>query len=224
MLGTTNISHAADAIQEVGLIVFDEFHLLSPLGGGKRSLDAMLCLLHALKRAPAADLLLLSAMLTNADEFAAWIQERTGRPCAAYQNPWKPSRQARGVVVYRREDIHNIAASQEMIPYGLFGLHQNWNPQVAADIRLVSLLDETVTLRIGQSGRATPNSNSVANALAIRAARAGVKTIVFVQKADYAPTNAKKISDALDAPSALTPPEALLWTAIEAELGGTTVI
>jgi ATP-dependent RNA helicase HelY len=220
MLGTTNISHAADAIQEVGLIVFDEFHLLSPLGGGKRSLDAMLCLLHALKRAPAADLLLLSAMLTNADEFAAWIQEPTGRPCAAYQNPWKPSRQARGVVVYRREDIHNIAASQEMIPYGLFGLHQNWNPQVAADIRLVSLLDETVTLRIGQSGRATPNSNSVANALAIRAARAGVKTIVFVQKADYAPTNAKKISDALDAPSALTPPEALLWTAIQAELGG----
>ena len=64
------LSHAPDAIEEVGLVVFDECHLLSPMGGGKRSLDAMLCLLHALKRAPEADLLLLSAMLTNAPEFA----------------------------------------------------------------------------------------------------------------------------------------------------------
>ena len=63
------LSHAAGAIDEVGLLVFDECHLLSPMGGGKRSLDAMLCLLHALKRAPDADLLLLSAMLTNAAEF-----------------------------------------------------------------------------------------------------------------------------------------------------------
>jgi replicative superfamily II helicase len=38
------LSHAADAIEEVGLLVFDECHLLSPMGGGKRSLDAMLCL------------------------------------------------------------------------------------------------------------------------------------------------------------------------------------
>jgi ATP-dependent RNA helicase HelY len=214
------LTHAAGAIDEVGLIVFDECHLLSPLGGGKRSLDAMLCLLHVLKRAPDADLLLLSAMLTNADEFAAWIQERTGRPCVAYQNAWKPSRQARGVVVYRREDIQNIAASQQMIPYALFGLHQNWNPNAAADIRLVALSDEPVTLRIGQGGRATPNSNEVANSLAIRATCAGLKTIVFVQKADYAPTNAKKISDALGVAGGLTPAEDVLWTAVQAEMGG----
>src|SRR5262249_7688095 len=99
------LSHAPDAVNQVGLLVFDECHLLSPKGGGKRSLDAMLCLLQALKRAAEADLLLLSAMLTNSEEFADWIQESTGRPCVAYQNPWKPSRQARGVVVYRRQDL-----------------------------------------------------------------------------------------------------------------------
>jgi ATP-dependent RNA helicase HelY len=214
------LSHAPDAIGEVGLLVFDECHLLSPKGGGKRSLDAMLCLLHALKRAPGADLLLLSAMLTNAMEFADWIQESTGRPCTAYQNPWKPSRQARGVVVYRRQDLGNIANSREMIPYGLFGLHQHWNPQVATDLRLISLSAETVTLARSQRGWATPNANGVANALAIQASRAGLKTIVFVQQADYAPTNAKKIAEALDAPSALTVTEDLLWTAIQAELGG----
>ena len=214
------LSHAADAIEEVGLLVFDECHLLSPKGGGKRSLDAMLCLLHALKRAPDADLLLLSAMLTNAPEFAEWIQESTGRPCTAYYNPWKPSRQARGVVVYRRQDLRNIANSREMIPYGLFGLHQHWNPQVAADLRLVSLSSENVTLARSRRGWATPNANGVANALAIQASRAGLKTIVFIQQADYAPTNAKKIADALDAPSALTATEDQLWTAAQAELGG----
>jgi superfamily II DNA/RNA helicase len=214
------LSHAADAVEEVGLIVFDECHLLSPLGGGKRSFDAMLCLLHALKRAPDADLLLLSAMLTNAEEFAAWIQEATGRTCSAYQNAWKPSRQARGVVVYRRQDIGNIATSRNMIPYGLFGLHQHWNPQAPADLRLVSLSNAPVTLaRSNTTGRATPNSNSVANSLAVQAARAGLKTIVFVQKADFAPSNARKIAAMLDAGEALTNAEEQLWTAIQAELG-----
>jgi hypothetical protein len=214
------LSHSADAIDEVGLLVFDECHLLSPIGGGKRSLDAMLCLLHALKRAPDADLLLLSAMLTNAAEFAEWIQESTGRPCTAYQNPWKPSRQARGVVVYRRQDLANIADLREMIPYGLFGLHQHWNPRVSADVRLVSLSSKAVTLTQSQYGWATPNANGVANALAIQASRAGLKTIVFVQQADYAPTNAKKIAAALGAPSAFTANGEALWTAVQAELGG----
>ncbi len=77
------LSHIANAIIEVRLIVFDECHLLSPKGGGKRSLDAMLCLLHALKRAPDADLLLLSAMLTNPSEFSDWIQQNTSRPCVS---------------------------------------------------------------------------------------------------------------------------------------------
>src|SRR5262249_1059513 len=124
-----------------------------------------------------------------------------------------------GVVVYGREDVQNIAASQEMIPYGLFGLHQNWNPDATADIRLLALSDEPVTLRVGQWGRATPNSNEVANSLAIRAARAGFKTLVFVQKADYAPTNANKISQSLTAGGGFTATEEVLWTAIQAEMG-----
>jgi ATP-dependent RNA helicase HelY len=214
------LSHAPDAVNEVGLLVFDECHLLSPKGGGKRSLDAMLCLLHALKRAAEADLLLLSAMLTNSKEFADWIQESTGRPCAAYQNPWKPSRQARGVVVYRRQDLANIGNSREMIPYGLFGLHQHWNPQSAADLRLVSLSDEPIALTQSARGWATPNANGVANELAIQASKAGLKTIVFVQQADYALTNAKKIANKLAPSSALTAAEDLLWATIQAELGG----
>jgi hypothetical protein len=116
----------------------------------------MLCLLHAVKRAPQADLLLLSAMLTNAQEFAEWIASSIGRVCTVYENPWKPSRQARGVVAYRRQDLSNIRHSNRVIPYGLFGLHQNWHPDAPSDLRLVQLSTEEVSLNVNQSGRATP--------------------------------------------------------------------
>lgn len=216
------LSHAADAIRDVGLIVFDECHLLSTRGGGKRSLDAMLCLLHALKRAPEADLLLLSAMLTNAPEFAAWIEERIGRPCSAYENPWKPSRQARGVVIYQRGDLNRVGEAPEMIPFGLFGLHQNWNPGTPGDTNIFRLLSQPVTLSQSQTGgpHPTPNANGVASSIAVHAARSGIKTIVFVQQANHAPSTARKIAAELDEPGQLTPAEESLWNLVLAELGG----
>lgn len=58
------LSFADADVSEVGLIVFDECHILTRVGGQGRCVDAMLCLLHAVKRAPHADLLLLAAMLT----------------------------------------------------------------------------------------------------------------------------------------------------------------
>src|SRR5580704_6144332 len=133
----------------------------------------MLCLLQVLKRAREADLLLLSAMLTNADEFAAWIEEVTQRPCTAFVDMWKPSRQARGIVIYRRNDLLKIYRSARafaradgpgrekpdtsVIPFGLFGLHQNWNPGAAADTRLIRLSDDVMELGLSAQGRPTPN-------------------------------------------------------------------
>jgi superfamily II helicase len=50
---------APESFQNVGLVVFDECHLLHPdEGGGRRGLDAMLCLLALLELAPASDVLL----------------------------------------------------------------------------------------------------------------------------------------------------------------------
>ncbi|MBB3319835.1 replicative superfamily II helicase [Rhizobium sp. BK181] len=42
------LSFAETDMSDIGLLVFDECHLLSPEGGGSRSVDAMLCLLHAI--------------------------------------------------------------------------------------------------------------------------------------------------------------------------------
>ena len=232
------LSFSPGAIDDVGLVVFDECHLLSPQGGGKRSLDAMLCLLHILKRAPDADLLLLSAMLTNAAEVADWLEEVSGRPCTAFEDFWKPSRQARGVVVYARAELNGIrrtalakrraralgrsSSRQEAMatPHAVFGLHNNWNSGVEADTRLVRLSDAPVELAVSKDDYATPNANAVAGALSVHAARGGLKTIVFVQQAGHAPSTARQIAEALPGPQALTNLENELWSAIKAEVGG----
>jgi ATP-dependent RNA helicase HelY len=233
------ITRAPDALANVGLVVFDECHLLSPQGGRARSLDAMLCLLQLLKHAPAADLLLLSAMLTNADEFAAWVQEATGRPCVAFVDLWKPSRQARGIVLYEHARLNEIYAAglerraarleghrvpapdTSVVPYALFGLHQNWNPGALADTALIKLSDHAVALSLSTvSARPTPNANSVAASLAVHAVRAALKTIVFVQQAAHAPSTARRIARALPAIGELQEAETALWESIIAEFGG----
>jgi ATP-dependent RNA helicase HelY len=222
---------------EIGLIVFDECHLLSPHGGGSRSVDAMLCLLHAIKRAPDADLLLLSAMLRNADEVADWLRELSGRPCEGFTDPWKPSRQARGVVVYPEAEVARAtrivrtkarARALELDyeappilahPFALFGLHNAWARNLPADYRLVRLSGVPVQLSHG-TNRAAPNSNKVGASLARSAALAGLKTIMFVQQADHAPSTAIGLRAGLPAPADLTETENGLWQDIVEELGG----
>src|SRR5690606_21091218 len=91
---------------DVGLLVFDECHLLSPQSGKiRRALDGMLCVLGFNHVVPEADMLFLSAMLKNGAEFAQWIGQLTGRACVSIDLLWKPSRQARGVVIYKNDDI-----------------------------------------------------------------------------------------------------------------------
>ena len=231
------LSFADADLGDLGLIVFDECHLLSPAGGGARSVDAMLCLLHALKRAPQADHLLLSAMLKNAPDVAEWLEQLSGRPCVSFQDAWKPSRQARGVIVYptgelmvanqrvRTANLAKLRGQQvnrpplQVKPYGLFGLHHAWLRNAPADRRLVRLSDATVNLAYG-TGRAAPNANQVGASLASSAARAGLKTIMFVNQADYAPTTANQIRAGLPTVGVLNELENNLWQDVVAELGG----
>lgn len=222
---------------DIGLIVFDECHLLSAEGGGARSVDAMLCLLHALRRAPQADYLLLSAMLQNAQDVADWLRQFTGRPCISFIDPWKPSRQARGVLTYPVDELreanefvraanfaklkrqHAVRPPLNVSPFALFGLHHAWSRNVTNDIRLVRISDQKVTLSYGAAG-ATPNANQVGASLAANAARAGLKTIMFVNQADYAPSTAKRIRAQLPNAGSLTESEQRIWEDIIAELGG----
>ncbi|WP_299944471.1 DEAD/DEAH box helicase [uncultured Microbulbifer sp.] len=169
------LSFSPASFESVGLLVFDECHLLSPQPEIiRRSLDSMLCVLAFIKIAPTADTLFLSAMVENGKEFSEWISILTDRNCINIDLLWKPSRQARGVVIYKQSDIESITcralklqkqlnqrrnknavnlrseAAKELTlnPHAIWGLQHNWldikNNNAACTF--TQLTDDTVTL------------------------------------------------------------------------------
>lgn len=237
-----------EAFADLGLIVFDECHLLHPRDAerSRRSVDAMLAILNLTIAAPDADLLLLSAMMKNAEEIAQWIQELTGRPCLALSLAWKPTRQVRGSVVYPASTINELndalrqarrdypnhkdapaAIKRELIaqPFGFFGLLQTWASQDRNDYTLLPLLDEKHHLSTGRakggSWYLTPNGNRTSALIAAAAAASGLKTLVFVQSTVLAEASVKEFPKLLDAPAVtLEADEVELHRLASEEMGG----
>jgi superfamily II DNA/RNA helicase len=202
------LSVQPEAFADVGLIVFDECHLLHPReeDRSRRGLDAMLAILNLTQIAPAADLLLLSAMMKNTNEIAGWIASFTGRHCLTLDLSWKPTRQVRGCVVYPAKQIealkgklaqahtdfprqHSTPAhvKRELLaqPYGLFSLLQTWSTTNRNDYALLQLLPGAYPLSTGTRKEGgwylTPNGNETSSAIAAAAATAAMKALVFVQ-------------------------------------------
>lgn len=243
------LSFAPEAFSDVGLLVFDECHLLSPQSGKiRRALDGMLCLLALNHIAPNADLLFLSAMLKNAEEFAEWIGLLTGRAFVCVDLLWKPSRQARGVLIYKKEDLDKAKQAAEAIqaaenkkkkkqakglrasalrelavqPWAIWGLQHNWLGQGTASCINCEVLDKPVRLS-GDNKYGPiylkPNANQVAVQLATSAARSGLKSIVFVNTKNDAVSVAREISLQLNEAVDPTEAEQARWDALQAELG-----
>ncbi len=203
----------------VGLLVFDECHLLHPSDkpNDRRAIDAMLCILILPQIAENLDFLLLSAMMKNTDDIAAWINDLTGRPCLALSLAWKPTRQLRGSVVYRQETIDDLKtvlreARQKgetkapgvndkrqlnALPLALFSLKQTWATKKRNDYTLVQLLDKTVQLSGSKYWKLTPNAVAVSSAVASAAVESGIKTLVFFQTIKNAASAAKQMSGLL---------------------------
>jgi hypothetical protein len=236
-----------EAFSDVGLLVFDECHLLhaGELEASRRAVDAMLCVLNFVAIAPKADLLLLSAMMKNTDEIAAWVTSMTGRRCMALDLTWKPTRQVRGCVVYDADHIDTlnmklraaraiattkgvpvqVARTLTAQPLGLFSLKQTWLSTARAHYRLLPLLQEKLALGTGKtpSGKTwylTPNGNKLASTLAIATGTQNLKTLVFVQTIPLANAATKAVNDGANAAeTVLTLAESgLLAEAVE-ELG-----
>jgi len=243
------LSFAPESFSDVGLLVFDECHLLSPQSGKiRRALDGMLCVLGFNHIAPEADLLFLSAMLKNADEFSEWIAKLVGRPCVCVDLLWKPSRQARGVLIYKDEELEKAknaaavvqaaedkkkgkkakdlraSASRRLVarPWAIWGLQHNWLNENTAYCVQSEVLGDTVLLAgDNKYGRINlkPNANQVAVRLAVAAAMNGLKSIVFVNTKNDAVSVAGDISDLMSGDVQPTEAEQERWDALKAELG-----
>ena len=177
---------------QVGVLVFDECHLIHPATEtDRRSVDAMLCIINFVRLAPDADLVLLSAMMKNTEEVAAWLTELTGRKALDFDMAWKPTRQLRGCVVYEQTRINELATTLEAHrrrglsrgvpmavksqltaqPHGFFSIRQTWDSQQRADYAYLPFCAESPPLGASKWWRLTPNAGVVAAALAVSAAK-----------------------------------------------------
>jgi len=204
-----------ELFKDVGLLVFDECHLLHAgvNDRSRRAVDAMLCILNLSTYAPDADYLLLSAMMSNTEEVAAWLADLTGRTCLPLSMAWKPTRQVRGSVVFPSDQISvlreklvtkrrelvaagkrrsgpPVALKRELKarPLGLLGLNFRWDSMRRDDYVLLPLSDSDMSLSVNASTwKLTPNVNSVAAEFASLASRnEGIKSLIFAQTIPYA--------------------------------------
>lgn len=237
-----------DAFSDVGLVMFDECHLLHPRDAerSRRSIDSMLCILNLTQSAPDADLLLISAMMQNAEEIAGWVTDLTGRPCLALDLAWKPTRQARGCVAFSADRITELEAllrteqatattqsvpvklksKLDAYPLAFFCLKQTWATRNRSDYALMALLDKPVLFATGKHKQTkrwylTPNGNQVAGTIAAAAAEVGLKTLTFVQSTIMAESSARHFRGLLPNHRVQLSDEERVWRKlVEEELGG----
>lgn len=238
----TQLSIDPSVFDGVGLLVFDECHLLHPNNqpNDRRAIDAMLCILMLPRCASDIDFLLLSAMMKNTDEISSWMSELTGRPCLALSLPWKPTRQLRGSVVYQQDEINDLSSALraaqrkrrtknppaglkrelDASPLALFSLKQTWATNNRTDYTLLPLLHQRVLLGANKYWKLTPNTVSVSSSIASAAAKNGVKVLIFFQTIKNAASAAKQIADQLPPISVKLTEEEATWADIAAlELG-----
>jgi superfamily II DNA/RNA helicase len=196
------LTFAPELFVNVGLFVFDEFHLLGvnrPAFRGsaakvdRRGIDAMLCLLTFQATNPGADYLLLSAMVSNGTEIAEWLGMQIGRPAIPFDFKWKPTRQLRSCVIYEKNELQsqvrkiNIpprSNSPAAVPYGMFSLSGGWDPKARDKILIRPFSAAPVALAVGGKTLRrwlTANRYEVASNLAGKFAASGLKVVVFCE-------------------------------------------
>lgn len=204
--------------EDVGLVVFDEFHMMSGEEWEGRAVDSMLLMTELLTYLPSADYLLISAMVSNGDEIAAWIAGATSRECLLFDNPWKPTSQLQGCVVYNSTRLaelwqeinytkRNISQKtppsklqdkMTIQPECLFCLKTVWDTLDINDYYHGDILDYSIRLNVGYNQNngnwyLSSNYNEVAAEIAAKYASIGMKTIVFA----LGPSDANKINKIL---------------------------
>ena len=210
------LTFAPELFANVGLLVFDECHLLGVArtdGSARprvdrRGVDAMLCLLSFISTSPTADLLLLSAMVSNGPEVADWLHTLTQRTVHAFDDRWKPTRQLRACVTY---DVRELAAARAAAntrgqkakvvatPCGLFSLIAGWNPGAPDKLLFRALAPNAVPLGFNADrplGRRniTANRFEVAATIADRFEQAGLKVIIFCDSIPTCVSTAERLN------------------------------
>ena len=212
----TVLGDASDKLNDVGLVVFDEFHLMGAQesGNDSRSLTAMFTMLEIFEKLPQVDFVLLSAMVKNSHDIADWLKSVTHRECLVFDDKWKPTRQLQGCLVYEQGEIKQLQnnartnpqhkskkkleASMLATPWSLFCLKTVWDSQKVMDYSRVKLLNHQISLGISSITRKlTPNRNQVACQIASAFVQNGLRVMIFVDTPRSAQSIQKNTKDAI---------------------------
>jgi hypothetical protein len=179
--------------ENCGLCVFDECHLLRD---GARGALAELVVGHVLAVAPECRIVLMSAMVANPDDLAAWLNEATGRTAAVVREPWRPTRTMRSVVGLDADPVREAAVAAferladrsthfrfEKFPARhalLLGLCGPWSSGEAEDYALLRLPTAT-TLKVSRERtiQSSDWTNPTTAVVAEHLARSGFSTLAF---------------------------------------------
>ena len=218
-----------DLFQDVGLLVFDECHIMHPSRGihDRRAIDAMMSFLKVSDASDPLDVVLMSAMVKNGEEIASWIENKIGRKCLSLNLQWKPTRQARGCVVYDQESIERldgdlteaqraarkakkpknppVALKRKLLslPYGFFGLQYSWESGQVKHYKLCQLLDDATLLSANTGWNLTGNKLETASDLAKSFHSKKIKVIVFCQSKSHCHSVQNKILDKIGGNSSI---------------------
>lgn len=218
----TILNLSPETFTNIGLVVFDEFHLIHGIPNNRRAIDAMYCLLNLFETVPQGDFLLISAMVENGEEIAQWIASILGRECRLFNSIWKPTRQLQGCVVYQKTDINSmnelvrkVKAESTTVhpgrglqnqlhlqPYCFFSVKSLWESKRMKDYYTAPITHRHVSLAAKKNSwnrqwSLTPNRNMVAGQLALHFAEMGLKTLVFVKDPKAALSTSKVIENGL---------------------------
>ena len=186
------LRQAPEAFKHLSLCVLDECHLLGERG--TRGVLAELVLAHILAFDGHTRVLLLSALMDNPANLAAWLQTATGVSAEPIQEPWRPTRTLRAVLGFDRLrfDPRHSAADAERVQLDkkelafeapaalLAGLQGAWDGTDSPDFALVPT-DVDVPASSKPEG-ASYSSNDALAAMSAGLVRQGHRVLAFIPK------------------------------------------
>ena len=177
------------------LCIFDECHLLQDLHRGV-TVDILIAQLSIF--APRVRFLLMSAMVSNADELAEWLRGLHDRESIAITLKWRPSRTMRSLLVLNKDSLETNfeeakTALSQLPPYRkkekfpvelalIAGLSGPWSNEGSTDYRITRLPISFTA--IASRGDTRPGfeswKNTASRSIAERFALANMPVICFM--------------------------------------------
>ncbi len=175
-----------DAFERLSLCVLDEAHLIGDTG--TRGVVTELVVSEVLHRSLDARVLMLSALIQNADDVRRWLQDVTDHEAIKVDRPWRPTRTLRAIAGLAAEPTATLRSESRAFleanpgragikvdaPIRLLAaLHGAWSGEDPADYAIVDtgLTTKARFIRPGrleQTGHTAPTTRVLVQALAER--------------------------------------------------------